>query len=328
MTPASSPQGRAPSAADAPTTPAAIRAAIDPDLMRARVSHTWVRIALLVGLVAIGVIAARSDHLGVRLAGVIPLAIVFATLFSAVHESSHGSLFRTRAANDAFGLLCGAVALVPYAGYRVFHLDHHARTHVEDDTEPVTIIHSVLEWVAVVAVSMFWMRGLVIATLPRALRSRNRRTRVLAGLSIGLTACSSIAVVALAIRMPQMFVWAWLLPFLAAAIVGSLFTIPEHYGCAYGPASAFVTTRSVRSNALGRFIMWNGNYHTEHHLLASVPSSRLPEFHRLVAPELGHYEPSYLRYHVKLLGQIRRRELPAPPPWEHRPDIDLTAAED
>src|SRR5687767_9212573 len=60
------------------------------------------------------------------LALALPAAGLVVRVFALQHDCGHGSLFRSRRANDAVGRLCSLFTLTPYGHWRRQHAGHHA----------------------------------------------------------------------------------------------------------------------------------------------------------------------------------------------------------
>ena len=58
----------------------------------------------------------------------VPAALFLVRLFMILHDCSHGSFFRARAANDWTGRVIGVLTLTPYDCWRRLHARHHARS--------------------------------------------------------------------------------------------------------------------------------------------------------------------------------------------------------
>jgi acyl-lipid omega-6 desaturase (Delta-12 desaturase) len=56
----------------------------------------------------------------------LPAAGLLVRVFALQHDCGHGSLFRSRRANDAAGRLCSLFTLTPYGHWRRQHAEHHA----------------------------------------------------------------------------------------------------------------------------------------------------------------------------------------------------------
>lgn len=69
-------------------------------------------------------LVAHRHHVGLLL--VVPAAAFLVRLFLIQHDCGHGSLFRSRAANDWVGRVIGVLTLTPYEYWRRTHAIHHA----------------------------------------------------------------------------------------------------------------------------------------------------------------------------------------------------------
>jgi fatty acid desaturase len=270
----------------------------------------------VVGLMAaVGIWLITTGSVVGAVIAVLLLAIVDANLVYGQHECLHRGLFAHKWPNDALGLLMGVLMGVPYAGYRRYHLQHHAHTHEEGDTEPALVLTSVWMWAGYMAGVAHGQRIESALQLPAALRSRNRTTRRLAILSTLLLVVMLAAAVYLAVAHTRFFVLAWALPWLVGAPFMAYITLADHHGCGWGPDSPLKTTRATNGNWLSRFIAWDGNYHAGHHLSAAVPTSSLSAFHHVLQPHLIYQERSFVHFHVALLRDLWAKRIVPAPPW-------------
>ena len=77
----------------------------------------------------------------------------------------------------------------------------------------------------------------------------------------------------------------------------SLYLPAEHTGLP-SDGSRLHRTRSMRSNALVRWFLWNMPYHAEHHAWPAVPFHALPALHAEMKDHLVHRESLlYLHLH-------------------------------
>ena len=102
------------------------------------------------------------------------------------------------------------------------------------------------------------------------------------GLIIALLAFEPLGLLALLLA-----VWACGVSFL-------FILAPEHTGLNDDSRSQLESTRTTVSNWAIRFLTWNGNYHTEHHVYPSMPFQSLPEAHRLMQNRLRYVQPGYV----------------------------------
>ena len=91
-----------------------------------------------------------------------------------------------------------------------------------------------------------------------------------------------------------------------AHVLLGLFLMPEHTGLP-NTGTQIERTRTIRSNALVRWWMWNMPYHAEHHAHPAVPFHALGQLHQRLAPELVNVTPGYLAFHREALTRAARR---------------------
>ena len=76
----------------------------------------------------------------------------------------------------------------------------------------------------------------------------------------------------------------------------------EHTGLSY-EGTIINRTRTVKSNAIVRFFLWNTNYHAEHHAWPFIPWYKLPKVHALVSSHLENVTVGYLSVHYNVIKQ-------------------------
>nr|AGC72547.1 fatty acid desaturase [uncultured bacterium A1Q1_fos_862] len=292
-------------------------------LTRASAVATCVRLGLILGGAALASVGALV--VGGPVTWMVAVAACTSALVSApfaIHEALHGSLFNRRWLNDAVGTALGAVTFVHYAPYRTYHLEHHRRTHEQGDPEPIVVLRSRTAQVSgvVAAMPLFslqltWHMLRACTGRPVPWYSRTRRPGLDLAALIGGLGVLSVAVWTAASGHWGPVLGLWVLPLTLAMAIGGVFALPEHYGCSYGPASPFATSRTTYTTVPLRFLVWNGNYHTAHHLVPSVTAPHLPRLHELIRDRYEHTSPGYLAYHRSLWRELAAGSHSAPPPW-------------
>jgi fatty acid desaturase len=94
---------------------------------------------------------------------------------------------------------------------------------------------------------------------------------------------------------------ALLLAWPIAHLVLGFYLMPEHTGLPHDGSQAH-RTRSVVSNAVVRWWMWNMPLHAVHHVHPSVPFHAVPRAHERLASRLEHESPGYLAFHRQALA--------------------------
>lgn len=300
-------------------------------LTQSRPLLTVARLAAISFPVAIAFIAINvTGHSIAWAAAFIAVTVLLVSLQFAVHEAIHGSLFRSQRLNELAGTLFGALTLIHFAPYRSYHLEHHRRTHEESDPEPIVVLRSRTHYVAalvgampVFVCSLTWNLARSVVGRPAQHAQLTRRayldvaSAAATMLTLGAAAWSFAAGDGVAVLT------LWFVPALTALVAGGVFVLPEHYGCAYGPDTPLRTSRTTTTNAATRFIMWNGNFHTAHHMVPSVTAPNLKRLNTLL-DEVDHVSPSYASFHHAIWRDLGRGDLVDPPPWDHEEfTIDL-----
>jgi fatty acid desaturase len=87
-----------------------------------------------------------------------------------------------------------------------------------------------------------------------------------------------------------MLFW-WLVPVLIGYPAVNYFRNLEHADCEVSKVSnCLKNTRSVRSNLLIRVLLWDTNYHVEHHCYPMVPFFNLHKLNELMFDSVEHNE--------------------------------------
>lgn len=233
--------------------------------------------------------------------------------YSAMHEASHGTLYGSSRANRILGSAWASTILVNWSLWRSFHLEHHAHTGTDQDpklryrldiTNPLQYLLLPLGGLAFMGQLWFQSLGTVFGRYPSFVRTRTGRAAIRRD-GVVLLLITAVLVTA-AVAAPGLLLRAWIVPLLIAVGVALPATgMTEHYHCSLG-GDVFDTTRSVVSNRLFRFLVWNNNFHTVHHLLPAVPFHHAPAVHRYIADQTVHLEPSYVRFHLGVLRSCVR----------------------
>jgi len=278
------------------------------ELKRLHERSDWLGAVQTVGylLVLVGLGVAACVSLG-RLPwwGVAGLLFAYGTvahfLINGVHELGHGTVFRTKGLNSFF---CHVLAFPGWINHEMFqasHVRHHRYTlHAPDDLEVVQPVKLVVRdfikgavfnplalWNAVKGVVRIargrfegeWELTLFPPGQPEKRHAAMRWARVM------LAGHATVFVVSMATG-------AWLVPVVVSGgytIGGWLFWLcnnTQHVGLQDDVPDFRLCCRTFTLNPAVRFLYWQMNYHTEHHMYAAVPCYRLAELHGLVKHDL------------------------------------------
>jgi fatty acid desaturase len=228
---------------------------------------------------------------------------VWAFLLNGFHELCHKTVFRTKALNTFFLYLVSFLSWYNPVLFWASHQEHHKFTlHPPWDLEVVLPARLTLKdflKIAIVSPWEFWARlkGYVRLSLGRlegdwenALfpPSATAERRVLfTWARVHLVGHALIVAVALYFGLWLVPVLLTLAPFYGGGIQW-LCNNTQHTGLVDRTPDYRLCCRTILLNPLLRFIYWQMNYHTEHHMYAAVPCYNLGKLHAAIAADLPH----------------------------------------
>lgn len=255
-----------------------------------------------------------------------------------MHELGHGTVFKTRALNAFF------VRVVSFFGWNhpdmftASHQRHHRYTlHPPDDQEvilPVTLtVKNFVEqaifnprgliWVVKyswrIAAGRIGTEGGWEAVCFPVDQPQLRRAPVIWARCV-LAGHISIALVSLYFGL-------WIIPILVSCapfIGGWLFFLcnnSQHVGRHDNVPDFRLCCRTILPNPVVRFLYWQMNYHTEHHMYAAVPCYNLKRLHEAIRHELPPCHGLIGAW--REIGGIMRQQAADP---AYKPEIVLPAA--
>lgn len=235
-------------------------------------------------------------------------------LYAGQHEFSHWTVFRRKSWNDACGRVIGFLVFYPRDYDRVMHFTHHRFTQDwQRDGELVTRVpytfSSYLIYLLGPAYWYFRMRRILrhaFGQAPEPFLSAETRPVVIREARGHVLGYALILAASLATQSWAAVIF-WLAPMLALKWVHNLQNTIEHLGLSH-EADTLANTRTVRTNALMRWLCWNMQYHTAHHTYPGVPFHRLPELHQAIVASTGRQPPTmgYLRFQWEVLTKLAR----------------------
>jgi len=227
--------------------------------------------------------------------------MVTAFLINGVHELGHGTVFRTKQLNVFF---CHVLAFLGWINHETFytsHTRHHRYTlHPPDDLEVVLpirlmirhfflvgFINPLAAWktlMATIRIARGKFEGEWELTLYPLGDKAGRAVPVRWALIL-LLGHALIAALAIATGQWILVVLVTLAPFYG----GWLFFLcnnTQHVGLQDNVPDFRLCCRTFTLNPAIRFLYWQMNYHTEHHMYAAVPCYNLPRLHALIKTDL------------------------------------------
>lgn len=234
------------------------------------------------------------------------------------HECAHGTAFRTRWLNELVLWVTSLIYIEEPLHRRFTHTNHHSYTwHVGKDSQmPFDTPMAFAGWLAEItglALLKFHLSTLVLIAAGRPApmvvfaTPETELPKLIRNARVFLLIYASLAGLVLAGQMWP--VWFLLLPRLMGAPVMLLFTLIQHVELQENSPSILESTRSFRTNWLGRFLYANMNFHVEHHLYPQVPFHALPRLNAEIAPQLPEPDPGFFRTNLEVISVVFRRSL-------------------
>ncbi len=238
--------------------------------------------------------------------------IVLVALFAPLHETVHRTAFRTRALNDVVAMAIGFLHFLPAGHFRLFHGAHHR--HVQDPkhdpelampkpstrAEHLWALSTAPYWRSRVCELVDHARGQAGA----AFIPQHAEGDVIREARWHFAGWSLIVLLSIAFGWTWPLTY-WLLPTLLGQPFLRLYLLAEHGDCPFVP-DVQQNTRSVRSNAVVRFLMWNMPYHIEHHAMPGAPFHRLPLLCERFTRDNSARERGYFVFHQKMWNRLAR----------------------
>jgi fatty acid desaturase len=234
------------------------------------------------------------------------IALVF--LFTVLHESIHGTAFRSPWLNIVVADIAGFFLLLPPRYFRYFHFAHHRFTQ-DPGRDPELEAPKPQSWLHYV----WYLSGLPYWRAAVLVLVNNARQRKIGAyvpspavpklvlearlylLAYGLTALAGLALEL------QSILYLWVIPALLGQPFLRAYLLAEHAACPL-VADMLANTRTTFCNRVILFLAWNMPHHTAHHALPTVPFHRLPQLTKLLQTGLKVTARGYGDAH----RQIRR----------------------
>ena len=254
-------------------------------------------------------LASHAEALPARLLAAGAFSYVNNTVFSLLHEATHGVLHPARRLNDALGRLAAAFFPTTYSLQRAFHLTHH-----RDNRSPHERFDYLqpgdnrwlksAQWYAILT-GLYWafvpVGALAFALVPGLARrlqasphgGQTGASRYLARVArVPPTLLRAEALLTLGVQAG--LVWAlgltasgWALCYAAFAVNWSALQYADH---AWSPLDVHEGAWDLRVSAPVRWLFLNYHYHRAHHRHPRVPWLHLGRYVDEAAPR-----PSFLR---------------------------------
>jgi fatty acid desaturase len=248
------------------------------------------KIPLFTGLMVLGTwIAWNSYDPRVLVPVYIALGYLWMSMVTFMHDALHHTLFRSKAANWAFGILCMLPIFATFVGFREDHIEHHRHNRSPKDPDAFTMgRRGVADFVLFYAYALIGgVLSFIHFNFIYPFQKFGPKLWAIQLFEIALKATVYWLVLSWAadIGMLGKALEVWLYPVLVLSLLNSMRFIAEHYGAPWDQGQ-MAGTRTVTSNPVHSFFWNNINWHIGHHVYPTVPWYNLQKLHKLLEPQI------------------------------------------
>ncbi len=263
----------------------------------------------------------------------------WAFLLNGFHELCHKTVFKTKAFNTLFLDVVSFLSWYNPVLFWASHQEHHKYTlHPPDDLEVVLPAALTVQDFLKVAVVNPWdfltrLKGYVRLSLgklegewenalfpPTAVAERRALFR---WARLHLLGHAVIVAVSLYFGLWLVPVLITLAPFYGGGLQW-LCNNAQHTGLMDRVSDYRLCCRTVLLNPFLRFLYWNMNYHTEHHMYAAVPCYNLGKLHEQIAADLPHCPSGLVETWRGIIAILRRQRVE--PGYQYTAELPPRAA--
>ncbi len=228
------------------------------------------------------------------------------SMFAALHESGHGTAFKSRRLNRLVATFAGIAHLYPSHIFRELHFAHHRYTHIPgkdpeisigDQAAPVILTNPPIYLAFLTGLPYLQLK--IILTLlgmigsPEFIRKRYTtyiRPKMRKQIAIE---CFFVTLIYSGLIYLALYVNPGFWGLFTGQVVGhgllSTYLVMEHNGLPH-EGNILEKTRSINVNKVVAYLLWNMPFHAEHHAYPAVPFHALPLLHEEIKEELVHKE--------------------------------------
>lgn len=310
-------------------------------LERRPARYLWTGAWILAALAACGVLMVRyGDSVAVQAANGALLAFLYTHIGFVMHDAGHRQVFRSAAANDRLGVVCGNLLIgLSYDWWNDKHNRHHAHPNQEghdpDIDFPVVAFSEeqalakprpwrwIVRYQAFLFIPMLLLEGFSLraGAIEHLARGRAKRPW-LEGTLLAVYFVTYLGLVVWLLEPGPAIAFVLVNQGLSGFYTGAVFA-PNHKGMpvlASDHPGGFLerqvmTSRNVRGSRVADFLYGGLNYQIEHHLFPGLPRHRLRAARRVVRPFLREHgipyaETRVMRSFAEILGHLHRVSRP------------------
>ena len=238
---------------------------------------------------------------------------IIAFLFAPMHETSHGTAFRTRWLNELVFRVISLIYISPPIFFRYFHAAHHTYTQIPGK-DPDVVMPNPGTWsryLSYISSIPFWKRNITwffshafghVSERDSWYIPKDELPRIHREVRVMLAIYTVFAVVSVATASTSLLYY-WLIPRVMGEPLMRWIRVTEHCGCEES-ANLQKNTRTTRAASWFHLFFWNMSYHAEHHLCPAVPFHALPDLHDCVGDALHPVGKGYLSVHSEVVSNI------------------------
>ena len=264
----------------------------------------------------------------------------FLGMAASVHELSHGTAFKSKKLNAFFYRVFAFLSWNSYVHFKESHMKHHLYTYFQRYDWEQRSVPIPLRWWDVLSWFTFdykKFKQLIWTNLNHAfgntdvdfffwcplLSKDDIKTKKL--VSWARVMLVAHLLLAAAFIVFELYILLYLVTFSAffATFLSHATGIIQHMGLRGDVPDWRVNSYTVNFGPVMRYLYWNMNYHTEHHMYASVPFYNLPKLRKEIAWDLQKPLPGLLPAlrHIMHVKRTQRED----PEYRYMPEFPETA---
>lgn len=218
------------------------------------------------------------------------------------HESGHGTAFKTDWMNNALYEVASFMVMRESTVWRWSHTRHHSDTIIVG-RDPEISVPRPADRVAIIKKFLGlgnypkYVRHILLHSTGRM--SPAEKTYIPASEYSAIYRKARIYLAIYAVVIAFAIVRRSIMPLMLVgftSLFGSwlmvVYSMTQHAGLAENVLDHRLNCRTVRMNAINRFLYWNMNFHIEHHMYPLVPFHNLPKLHELIKDDCPPVYPS------------------------------------
>lgn len=233
------------------------------------------------------------------------------------HEAGHGTAFKTDWLNNVLYEVASFMVMRESVSWRWSHTRHHSDTTIVGRDPEIAVprppdLRAMLLKCVNAGAFRRYLQNVTLHTFGKVTPEEATyipaseypkvflRARIYAAIFLamgGLCAYYQTWLPFVFVLGPNLY-GAWLMP---------IYGWTQHAGLAEDVLDHRLNCRTVRMNAVHRFLYWNMNFHLEHHMFPLVPFHQLPRLHEIVRDDCPEPYPSLTAAYREIIPAVLRQ---------------------